>query len=155
MWRSNSYEGTAQASLTDTQGSKDGLSAPSSQRIAHAMLGNPESSASNFNRLSRQTLIGFEGLRSLEHNEAVLKVSLKHHVPLVRQLRLIACITQNKAILTRVELLHQLVLLRGESVLDGVNVSEIVWSKGTDAYLSMEEEFSVRTSLSSLHDVSV
>lgn len=40
-------------------------------------------------------------------------------------------------------MIKQLVLLRGPQILADIDISEIVWAKGTDAYLSMEEEFSV------------
>jgi hypothetical protein len=50
---------------------------------------------------------------------------------------------QNPSIAHRIQLLRQLVHLRGEPVLSGVDVSQIVWAEGTDAHISAEEEFSV------------
>ena len=56
------------------------------------------------------------------------------------------------AISQRLKLIRQLVTLRGEKVLDGVDIEKVVWLEGTNLHMTTEEELAVRLPLCCIED---
>jgi len=52
---------------------------------------------------------------------------------------------ETSAIVTRIKMLRKLVELRGERVLENVDVEKVVWLEGTNLHLTPEQELAVST----------